>query len=359
MDSEFKKREDAFKLFQNVFQQGLFDIEKSKSQNDESNFNLDMNSTNSKSSIDSVVDQALSQLKATPFAKSVMQEKEIEEVHSSLSAGIEELINAMQEERYSARGSYCQVMDRFDDSYAEAERDFLFWGRIGVIFYYFRDCGYSLTNQKESEMRKAFPDNADAVINYLESLLSHVVIEVIYSPSVILSMKRVLADLKALDANAKEMLLAPIESDAMRLPKKAKKLREEIIKLKFIMKERPLAIPETGAKPLREDLTIIRRQFIVSVCRLCFEIFGHIDHKLLNLLLQMKSTSASDLGLLPWLYTFDGEKMSSETRKRELRRYIKHALDDALLLAKKQSWISKDLIEYFAKNREIPMTEDW
>ena len=113
--------------------------------------------------------------------------------------------------------------------------------------------------------------------------------------------------------------------------------------------------PPFVTNPFQGGSTIIVRQFALAVCLLAFEVFGWISPRVLDLLLEMKATTATKFGLTPWIRT---EGKFGATRKRDLRRYVEKSLHVALITSESAKWATQDFIKFFNANREQLIYED-
>lgn len=110
--------------------------------------------------------------------------------------------------------------------------------------------------------------------------------------------------------------------------------------------ERLLDMPGEVANPFQGGYSVIRRQFIVSVSLLAFELFGHVTPRVIDSLLEIKSSNADGLGLVPWPRTENGRDLSRETRLSEARRHIRGVRKLALGQSKKHGWKTRDVIRF-------------
>ena len=229
-------------------------------------------------------------------------------VLTGLEADLNERVNSMQSRPDSPWLDNHPTVAWCKAPHHKLEREFRFWGELGEILYFFRDQGLSLGTDEEKELRQVFAGQCDTFTQELDELLRHPVLKAAY----------------------KQSFLGHLRS-----------ARSSILKARDSIKEPP--VDEHTPRPFHrgdpKNDTIIRRQFVTSVCHLGFELFGDMPSQLIDDLLESKSASATRLGLIPWT------RLSDDSRARESRKYLAIAKRRALAAARAANWDTKALIE--------------
>lgn len=205
------------------------------------------------------------------------------------------------------------------------ERALRFWGRIGGIYYHYRDHIVLLDTKREAELRLSLIRKSQDLVVDMDLILEHVAIELAYDKSVLRKMKRIRLLLKELDGELKVVPSRENESPDVNLFQAGK--------------------------------TILVRQFAKTVCDLCFQLFGCIRPSHLELLLARKSSTAEYFGLIPWLSIEDGSSIKRDSRRRRLDGYIRTSLNDALKKAAQQRWATEGVLKVFDKSTGAPPSD--
>ena len=258
--------------------------------------------------VQSVADAAISKMAATPFGLGLIRDSELTQVLEELKYGLA---------RHSGELDPESTGYQWNSETPHALRALRFWGGMGKIFHYFRDRGLSLTTESEGVLRQSLIEANDEFVARLDELLGHISVELAYDKTV---MRQMMATRKAL-----QDLAAGLKGS-----------------------KAPLDLPSTMANPFQAGQTIVVRQFVKAVCELCFELFGCIRAKHLDLMLERKSITADELGLTPWLSVESGQRVHRESRRRELDRYIANALKTALKRSSRDEWVTAGALNVFA-----------
>lgn len=265
---------EEFESFQTVYRCGLKDIAVARAPQESDAALVEGQAvTVLDKRIESTAKLALKRLRATPYGKLLRADDDLCSLYDNLERGLQRETAALEgtlPERSSpsARVSIERARSWCRAPHHKAERAFLFWGRIGAVLHAYRDLGLSLNTEEEAEACELIRERVAAAIESVESLVLNAIVQVAYAPAVLDRIQRQLESLGAF-------------SDVMASPPR-------------------LPADELGPNPFHKSYGIIRNQFIRSVSRLCFELFGHLDHHALARLLDIKCTTASALGLLPW-----------------------------------------------------------
>lgn len=307
----------AYKTFRDAFEQGVAHIE---------NINADLElGDESDMLVRAAADATAREMAATAFGGRLMRDSELVSVLAELEHGLQ---------HHSGELDPQSAGYEWANGVPQALRALRFWGGLGEIFHYFRDQGLSLTTVMEGHSRKSLVEAGDEFVARLDELLGHISVQLAYDKAVIRKMKAARHALQ--DLNGK-------------LDGKKEELDGEKASLKGGLdgKKAPLDPQSTATNPFQAGQTIVLRQFVKAVCQLCFELFGCIRSKHVDLLLERKSSTAEGLGLSPWLSVQVGELRQRDNRRRDLDRYIAAALEDALKQSSSDEWPTTDALKKF------------
>lgn len=302
-------RRETYKQFKEVFADGRRKIALAKAQATQFDDRVDQ--------IDIACRISLKNLKQTDYGRVLNDDPDLEKVYFDLEGGLQKMLREMRgNPNFSPDHPVVTWLDE-----GETERHFMFLGGIGRIFNTFRDEPRIFDTEREREERAALCLAAAEFIERARSLLDHATVGLVYRKSVTSRMLRASKTL--------EIVLPQLE-------------------------QRPIS-RTFSANPFQGGETAIVRQFAQAVCLLAFEVFGWITPRILDFLLSMKSTTAAEFGLTPWIRL---EGKSGETRRRHLRRYVEKALDVALIQSESADWATRDFIKFFNANRERLIYDD-
>lgn len=259
-----------------------------------------------------VADEALAILSATSFGTTLLDTRVLTDSFDALNDGLWQCVDAAVSAGVlpETDPAYIWCME---ESY-EVERRLRFFGEVGVLYHYFRDLGCSLDTDAERSIRGQYLEDSTALVQQLDDMLGHVGIHLTYEPRVVKQMQSLLLAIKKLNCD----FAAP----------------------------RDTAL--TGPNPLQGGDTIIRRQFVRSVCLLSFELFGCISPGVLDDFLELKSSTAEALGLVSW-----SRAVAQHTRHWKARSYIDQALKTGLSMAQSRDWVTQPVLAYFAKHKKV------
>lgn len=259
-----------------------------------------------------VADEAMGRLSATSFGKTLLETRVLTNAFDTLNDGlwlcVDEAVRA---------GAFPETDPAYIWSMEEGyvvERRLRFFGEVGALYHYFRDLGCSLDTDAERSIREGYRKNSMALVEQLDDMLGHVGIHLTYEPRVVKQMQSLLQAIKKLNGD----LAAP----------------------------RDTAL--TGPNPLQDGSTIIRRQFVRSVCLLSFELFGCISPEVMNDFLELKSSTAEALGLVAW-----SDAVAPQSQDWKARSYINQALKTGLSMAKSRDWVTQPVLAYFAEHKKV------
>lgn len=303
------RRGKMYTQFKEVFAAGREEITKLKAHAAQCDDGFDQ--------IDTACEVSLKNLRLTDYGRVLSADPILEKVYMDLDFGLQKMLREMRcDSNFSADHPAIAWVEE-----GESERHFMFLGGIAGIFNTFRDEPRIFDTEHEREEREALRLAAAEFIERARSLLDHATVGLVYPKQVTNGILRVSKTLEDL------------------LPQ---------------LNRRPMS-EGFGANPFQGGSTSIVRQFSLAVCLLAFEVFGWITPRVLDSLLEMKSTTAAEFGLTPWVRT---EGKSSATRKRELRRYVEKSLDVAIAASTREKWATQDFIEYFNANRHRLVYDD-
>ncbi len=303
------RRRIEYKQFKDVFADGCEKIAMVKAREAQFDDTVDQ--------INAACEDYLERLRLTDYGRVLSADPELEKVYMDLDCGLQKMLEKM---RSSPNFSPDHPAIAWIEE-SELERHFMFLGRIAGVFHTFRDKPRIFDTESEREEREAFCLAATEFIERARSLLDHATVGLVYPKQVTGGILRASQSLEDL------------------LPKLIRQSKSDGF----------------GANPFQGGSTNIVRQFSLAVCLLAFEIFGWITPRVLDLLLEMKSTTADEFGLTRWIRT---QGKSGATRKRDLRRYVEKSLDVALIASEREKWATQDFIKFFNANREMLIYED-
>ncbi|KAB2962946.1 hypothetical protein [Zoogloea sp.] len=259
-----------------------------------------------------VTGEALARLNATPFGATLFETRVLTNAFDALNDGLWQCVDAAVQagDLPTSDPAYIWSMER----YYEAERRLRFFGEVGALYHYFRDLGCYLDTTAERSLRRQYLENSTALVQQLDDMLGHVGIHLTYEPHVVKQMQNLLHVMKTLNRD----LDAPRDAGL------------------------------TEPNPLQAGDTIIRRQFVRSVCLLSFKLFGCITPGVLDDFLELKSSTAEALGLEAWSHAVAGH-----SRNWKVRTYIGQALKTGKSMATKQNWVTRPVLAYFATHRGV------
>lgn len=254
----------------------------------------------------SVANLALAEMADSTYGRTFMRDVNLQQVLNELENGLSWCSGELDPE---SGGFIWADVDN------ESERALRFWGRMAEIFYYFRDRGLSLNTKEEADMRRSMIGRGKELIADIDGILGHISVQLTYDRSVIRKMKTVRGVLNELNGEIKGRQPRGEDSD--------------------------------DVNPFQAGNTIVVRQFVKSVCELCFELFGCIRSSHLDVLLVRKSSTADQLGLTPWLSIEGGGPKRRDSTLHSLDLYIKGALNVALKKAAARGWSTEGALKVF------------
>lgn len=306
-----QRREKNYKEFNDAFANGLKEIAKAKE--------VAGSSEEREEHVEDICDEQYERLKQTAYGQKLCADEGLERLILDLDFGLRRMLERMlNDPKLTPPPAVIEWVNG-----AGLEREFLFLGGVGRIFRTFRDEPCIFDTTREREERKALCIAADEVIRRSRTLLDHATVRLVYPKKV-----------------AEKIVRASIQLEDL-LPQLT-----------------PLSMAhDFSVNPFQRGVTIIVNQFSQAVCLLAFEVFGWITPRVLDSFLEMKSSTAAEFGLTPWVRT---EGKSAENRKRDLRRYVEKSLKDVLVKSAKpeQLWVTRDFIAYFDANRDALIRDD-
>lgn len=258
--------------------------------------------------ISEATNAALFRLKATAYGQALVTDQDLASVLTGLEEALGEQVASSRRLADPPWPEDHPAIVWLAAPHHKLERAFRYWGELGEILYFFRERGLSLGTDQEKELRERFSVQCRAFSQELDGLLRHPVLKVAYAQSFI---------------------------------KDLQSARSAISKAQHAMNKVPIDnnTPQPFQRGDPNNNTIIRRQFVMSVSHLGFELFGDMPSQLLDNLLESKSVSASRLGLIPWT------RLSDDTRAREIRSYLSVALRRASAASRTRHWDTEALID--------------
>lgn len=273
--------------------------------------------------LEDVAKASLTALSSTEYGRALTADSDLRRSLEILETDLFAWIRIIRDSDFAHDESLADGFDALDDEAEEAVRRFLYWGRLGQVIHRFRDGGLATDTSWERAVRSSIRDKADKLAQEIESLITDPTVQSVY----------VQGSLK----------LATRTIDNLR-------------KLHTDFERTPYDIPEGTPPPFQNGDTIIRRQFLLACNLLAFELFGCVRPEVLERLLEVKSSTAENLGLRPWPIAATGETIKRGSRPRILRDYIKADIPLAKHKAKQCQWPTRPIIEYFAANQKARET---
>ena len=262
-----------------------------------------------------VADTCLAALSITGYGRALIADSDLRRSFQLLESDLINWIGIITD----IDGSLADELDWLDDEAEEAVRRFLYWGRLGQVIHHFRDGALAINTPSERAVRTSIRGKADKLAQEIEILIADPVVQAVYRQDTLKQAARTISSLRQLHAG---------------------------------FERTPFDIPEDTANPLQDGNTIIRRQFLLACNLLAFELFGCVRPEVLEHLLEVKSSTAEDLGLRPWPLTAADTPLSTDSRARTLRDYIHADIPLAKHKAKQLEWQTRPIIEYFASHEK-------
>lgn len=262
-----------------------------------------------------VADKCLAALSITAYGRALIADSDLRRSLQLLESDLINWIGIITD----IDGSLADDLDWVDDEEEEAVRRFLYWGRLGQVIHHFRDGALAINTPWERVVRTSIRGKADKLAQEIETLITDPVVQAVYRQDTLKQAARTISSLRQLHAG---------------------------------FEQTPFDIPEDTANPFQDGNTIIRRQFLLACNLLAFELFGCVRPEVLEHLLEVKSSTAEDLGLRPWPLTAAGTTLSTDSRARTLRDYIHADIPLAKHKAKQLEWRTRPIIEFFSSHEK-------
>lgn len=261
--------------------------------------------------------QAIQSLRETAFGCALIEDYDISNLFDNLECGLRRLKDAaLSSDAIADNAPVIQWAEELGFSH---EREFHFFGRLGLLFHYFRDLGSSLDTGQESALRERSQAQTTALLRQLQEMTDHVGIHLAYKPNVVRRIEALQASLEALQAD----LTAPIDRES-----------------------------NDGPSLFHGGRELLPRQFARAVSFMAFELFGHLTPPNLGIFLNLKSSTAEDLGFSAW------SLKELDSRRKDQRNYIRAALNAGIRKARTHSWVTLPLLEFFSENRGVVFQSD-
>jgi len=288
---------ENFQKFRSIYQWGIRHIDEAKQKS------MELDTPGQCQLVSEAANAALFRLKATAYGQVLAADQDLASVLTGLEEALGKRVSSSEKIADPPWSEDHPVIVWHAAPHHKLEREFRYWGELGEILYFFRERGLSLGTDQEKELREGFALQCRTFAKELDELLLHPVLKVAYTQSFL---KDLQSARSAISKAQRAMIKAPIDNNT--------------------------------PKPFRRDDATIRRQFVMSVCHLGFELFGDMPAQLLDNLLESKSASATRLGLEPWT------RLSDDTRGREIRSYLSMALRRAHTASRTTHWNTEPLI---------------
>lgn len=263
-----------------------------------------------------VADTAFLALQDTAFGQQLMAS---DELRTGLAMLELDLGNWLERVLPKLKSPASEKLGLMDEDGQEPVRRFHYWGRLGQILYHFREHGRSLNTSWERLQREALQKKIARLIKDVETLATDPVVQAVYQSH---AMNHAKQAVRSLHAFSKDLVQTPLD------------------------------IPPGMANPFQDGNSLIRRQFILLINLMAFELFGCISPAILERMLEIKSSTAEAMGLRAWPLAEQGEPLSGESRSRMLRAAISDDLELARYRAKQLCWQTRPIIDYFYKHPE-------
>lgn len=304
METRTNTHEDTpenFENFRSIYLWGIRHIDEAKQNS------IELDTPGQCQLVSKAANAAFFRLKATAYGQALVADQDL----ASVLTGLEEALGKQVEPLRNIAGPFWSndhpTIVWHAAPHHKLEREFRYWGELGQILYFFREQGLSIGTDQEKALRKKLLVQCSEFSRELDEILLHPVLKVAYSQPFLKDLQSARA---AISKAQQAMNKAPIDNSA----------------------------PNPFQRGDPNNDTIIRRQFVMSVCHLGFELFGDMPAQLLDNLLESKSASATRLDLEPWT------RLSDDTRAREIRSYLSKALSRASGASRTAHWNTEALI---------------
>lgn len=255
------------------------------------------------------VNAALNALRSSPFGEALISDEGFLKVHHTLERSLEGWFAIAYEAELDETEEHGKLDEWVCSTYMRTEREFQYWGRLGGILHHYRDMGQGLGTTDERSSRVRIQSLASDLGRELTDLTDAPVPQALYRADVLQRVNRL------------RTLLQRVHRDFARTPIRGGE----------------------GPSALHQDEKLLRRQFSHVCCLLALELFGHISSETLGQLLELKSSTADELGLEAW-----PGAISSESASRERRRSIDKALKTAVPMSKRYGWVTRPIVQLFS-----------
>lgn len=292
---------ENFENFRSIYLWGIRHIDEAKQNS------MELDTPGQCQLVSEAANAAFFRLKATAYGQALVADQDLASVLTGLEEALGERVASSREIADPPWSEDHPAIVWHAAPHHKLEREFRYWGELGEILYFFRDRGLSLGTDQEKELREKFALRCREFSNELDELLQHPVLKVAYTQPFL---KDLQSARSAISKAQQAMNKAPIDNNT----------------------------PQPFQRGDPNNDTIIRRQFVMSVCHLGFELFGDMPPQLLDNLLESKSVSACRLGLIPWT------RLSDDSRARKIRSYRSTALRRANAASRTAHWNTEALI---------------
>lgn len=271
-----------------------------------------------------LVNQEWDRLSATEFAVAMLRDSDLENLRRALEHGMSTWIGAWTAETdHAPSPEEAERLQRWAGAECFVdERRLAFWGRLGGILYHYRDRGRSLPNHFERSQRGAICAHAAKLRDAMEVLVADPLVSTMYKTATLATLDRMSKACAVLDT---ELATSTLEV-------------------------------EVGPNPFHDSDGLIRSQFSTAFGLMAVELYGHVTPAAMGAALEIKSSTAELLGLVPWGFKVtpkapaDGprEPMPQESQDAILRDLARTILRRAIPLGERRGWVTLPLVRYYA-----------
>lgn len=332
---------DDFNKFQSTFIEGRLAVQRASE-------GLTPERRQDDDAVHEVVKGQWSQLRGTNFFATMWRDIDLQDLERGLASGMSTWIAAWARPKKGdvrpPREEVNHLLRWADLECFRDERRLAFWGRLGSMLHHYRDTGHSLSTQFERAQRTTISEYAEQLQVALAALAADPLVSTMYRTGTLADMERT------------TRLCAKLRTD---------------------LASSPLEV-DVGANPFHKSSGLIRSQALLAFGLMAVELYGHVTPTALDKLLNIKSGTAEQLGLIPWGRKTDSDvhgKAREQTSTRpsakaaaavkartpegertevskdaELRATADAILKRALALGERRQWITLPLAQFYAAN---------
>jgi hypothetical protein len=331
------------KNFRQIFAQGLKDIEEAKAYVPPPG-RSEAEDERSKRIVKTTED-AVEALLKTRYVDDLWKDVDLNSVFSDLEKKLGALAEAMLEFPDKGWKKEHKAIQWAQQAQAKLERKFLFWGRLSEILIYYCDEGNYFSSLRETTFRDKVIEHGEEMVGSIQKILNQRVCQLYY------------------DKPARKRLQDMI--DCIRDFQKS-------------LKSGLSAYPLSHTSLLVESQNTIKAQFIESVSRLCYELFGNLTSGQMIVFLRLRPETDAKNGYLQSNqyvvdYKLTGKKVRTprkvehfqkfdpgnvlvetlqpDSEKRLIREDMHGALARAKLVAVEEDWPIREILEYFVERK--------